>query len=325
MSALDITPAQTRPKARRDLWPLAFVALAAALLVAPLFLYPVILMKALCMAIFACGANLLIGYVGLLSIGQAMFLGTAAYLAAWSAKEWGFPFEAAILFGTAAAALLGVVIGWLSIRRQGMYFAMVTLALSQLVYLVFVRAPFTGGENGIQRVPRGWLLGLVDLRSDMALYYVVAVIFFASFLLVFRIIHSPFGQVVKAIRENETRVISLGYKPHHYKLIVFVIAAALTGLAGALKAIVFQLAVLSDATWSTSGDVVLMTLMGGVGTVFGPLVGAFMLTTIEFLLSRLNAWLVLVQGVIFILCVLAFRRGVVGELAALFRKQPRTK
>jgi len=303
------------------MWPWIIAGMIALLFVAPYFLYPVFLMRALCMAIFACAANLLIGYVGLLSIGQAMFLGTAAYLTAYSAKTWGFPFEAAVLLGTAAAGLLGLVTGWLSIKRTGMYFAMVTLALSQLVYLVYVRAPFTGGENGIQRVPRGMLLNVLNLGNDLTLYYVIAAIFIACFLLIFRIIHSPFGQIVKAIRENETRVISLGYKPHHYKLIVFVIAAALTGLAGALKAVVFQLAVLSDATWGTSGDVVLMVLMGGVGTVLGPVVGAFMLAGIEFLLSQLNAWLILVQGVIFIACVLVFRRGVIGELGAYFRKQ----
>lgn len=303
------------------MWPWIIAGMIALLLVAPYFLYPVFLMRALCMAIFACAANLLIGYVGLLSIGQAMFLGTGAYLTAYSAKSWGFPFEVAVLFGMAAAGLLGLVTGWLAIKRTGMYFAMVTLALSQLVYLVYVRAPFTGGENGIQRVPRGKLLGIVNLSDDLTLYYVIAAIFIACFLLIFRIINSPLGQIVKAIRENETRVISLGYKPHHYKLIVFIIAAALTGLAGALKAVVFQLAVLSDATWGTSGEVVLMVLMGGIGTVLGPVVGAFMLAGIEYLLSQLNAWLILAQGVIFIICVLVFRRGVVGELGAYLRRQ----
>jgi branched-chain amino acid transport system permease protein len=321
---MSMIEAAQEPKATTtssSMWPWIIAGMIALLLVAPYFLYPVFLMRALCMAIFACAANLLIGYVGLLSIGQAMFLGTGAYLTAYSAKYWGFPFEAAVLLGTAVAGLLGLVTGWLAIKRTGMYFAMVTLALSQLVYLVYVRAPFTGGENGIQRVPRGRLLGIVHLSDDLTLYYVIAAIFIACFLLIFRIIHSPLGQIVKAIRDNETRVISLGYKPHHYKLIVFVIAAALTGLAGALKAIVFQLAVLSDATWGTSGEVVLMVLMGGIGTVLGPVVGAFMLAGIEFLLSQLNAWLILVQGVIFIVCVLVFRRGVVGELSAYLGKQ----
>jgi branched-chain amino acid transport system permease protein len=320
MSAIDMAPPRMRTRAVSGYWNILFVALAAALLVAPGLLYPVFLMKALCLGLFAIAANLLIGYVGLLSVGQAMFLGTASYVTAYSAKEWGFPVELAVLAGTGAATLLGAVTGWLSIRRQGMYFAMITLALSQLVYLLYVRAPFTGGENGIQQVPRGHLFGFIDLSNDLTLYYVIAVIFMACFLLAFRIIYSPFGQVVKAIRENETRVVSLGYKPSHYKLILFVIAAAMSGLAGSLKAIVFQLASLSDVTWGMSGEVVLMTLLGGVGTVFGPLVGAFMLTTIEFMLSRLNAWLVLAQGVIFIVCVLVFRRGVVGELSRIFKK-----
>ena len=320
MSTIDIASPRQRSKAVGAYWNVLFVALAAALLIAPMLLYPVFLMKALCFALFACAANLLIGYIGLLSVGQGMFLGTASYVTAYSAKDLGFPVEFAVLAGTAAATLLGVATGYLSIRRQGMYFAMITLALSQLVYFIYVRSPFTGGENGIQQVPRGYLFGFIDLGNDLTLYYVIAVIFMACFLLVFRIIHSPFGQVVKAIRENETRVVSLGYKPAHYKLILFVIAAAMSGLAGSLKAIVFQLASLSDVTWGMSGEVVLMTLLGGVGTVFGPLVGAFMLTTIEFLLSRLNAWLVLAQGIIFIVCVLVFRRGVVGELSRIFKK-----
>lgn len=320
MSAIDIAAARPRPRAIGKYWSVLFVALALALAVAPMLLYPVFLMKALCFALFACAANLLIGYVGLLSVGQAMFLGTASYVTAYSSKAYGFPVELSVLTGMAAATLLGVVTGWLSIRRQGMYFAMITLALSQLVYFIYVRSPFTGGENGIQQVPRGHLFGFIDLSNDLTLYYVIAIIFMACFLLVFRIIHSPFGQVVKAIRENETRVVSLGYKPSHYKLILFVIAAAMSGLAGSLKAIVFQLASLSDVTWGMSGEVVLMTLLGGVGTVFGPLVGALMLTTIEFLLSRLNAWLVLAQGIIFIVCVLVFRRGVVGELSRIFKK-----
>jgi branched-chain amino acid transport system permease protein len=319
VTAIDTARARPRIRSIGSYWLPLFGALAGMLLVAPFLLYPVFLMKALCFALFACAANLLIGYVGLLSVGQAMFLGTASYLTAYSAKEWGVPVEFAVLTGTFAATLLGVVTGWLSIRRHGMYFAMITLALSQLVYFVCVRAPFTGGENGIQRVPRGYLFGALDLGNDVTLYYVIAVIFMACFLGIFRIIHSPFGQVIKAIRENETRVVSLGYKPSHYKLILFVIAAALSGLAGSLKAIVFQLASLSDVTWAMSGEVVLMTLLGGVGTVFGPLVGALMMTTIEFLLSRLNAWLVLVQGIIFIVCVLVFRRGVVGELARIFK------
>jgi branched-chain amino acid transport system permease protein len=319
MTAIDTVPAQPRIRTVGSHWLPLFGALAVVLLIAPLLLYPVFLMKALCFALFACAANLLIGYIGLLSVGQAMFLGTASYVTAYSAREWGVPIELAVLAGTLAAALLGVVTGWLSIRRHGMYFAMITLALSQLVYFAYVRAPFTGGENGIQQVPRGHLFGVIDLGNDLSLYYVIAVIFMICFLGTFRIVHSPFGQVVKAIRENDARVISLGYKPSHYKLILFVIAAAMSGLAGSLKAIVFQLASLSDVTWAMSGEVVLMTLLGGVGTVFGPLVGALMMTLIEFLLSRLNAWLILVQGIIFIICVLLFRRGVVGELSRIFK------
>jgi branched-chain amino acid transport system permease protein len=298
----------------------AFVIMVAALAVLPFFVYPIFLMKALCFALFACAFNLLIGYVGLLSFGHAAFLGSAGYVTAHSAKVWGWPPELAILAGTATAAGLGVAIGALAIRSRGIYFANITLALAQMIYFFCLQAKFTGGEDGIQSVPRGAMFGLLDLRQTTTLYFVVLAIFLAGFLLVYRTIHSPFGQVIKAIRENETRAISLGYRPEHYKLIAFVLSATLSGLAGGTKAIVFQLASLTDVHWTMSGEVVLMTLLGGLGTVFGPVAGAFLLITIEHYLAQLGAWVTIVQGVIFVICVLAFRRGVVGEIARLIRR-----
>jgi branched-chain amino acid transport system permease protein len=297
-----------------------FALMALALVVGPFVVYPVFLMKALCFALFACAFNLLIGYGGLLSFGHAAYLGSAGYVTAHAAKVWGWPPELAILAGTAAAAGLGVVIGALAIRRQGIYFAMITLALAQMLYFFFLQAPFTGGEDGIQAVPRGMLLGLVDLRNPLAMYFTVLAIFLAGFLLIYRTIHSPFGQVLKAIRENEPRALSLGYGADQYKLIAFVLSAALSGLAGGTKAIVFQLASLTDVHWTMSGEVVLMTLLGGLGTVFGPVVGAVIVIGLESYLAQLGAWVTVVQGAIFVLCVLAFRRGVVGELAHLLRK-----
>jgi branched-chain amino acid transport system permease protein len=299
----------------------ALYGLVAFLLVAPFVgFYPVYLMKVLCFALFATAFNLLIGYVGLLSFGHAMFFGGAAYVAAHAAKVWGFPFELAMLTGTVSAAVLGLAVGALAIRRQGIYFAMITLALAQMVFFFALQAPFTGGEDGIQRVPRGHFLGVVDLRNDTALYYVVAAIFLAGFLGVFRIVHSPFGQVLKAIRENEPRAISLGYRVDQYKLAAFVMSAALTGLAGSVKAIVFQLASLSDVHWTMSGEVVLMTLVGGLGTVFGPALGAAVIVTMQNYLAHLGAWVTVVQGAIFVICVLAFRRGIVGEIAHKLKK-----
>jgi branched-chain amino acid transport system permease protein len=299
----------------------ALYGLVAFLLIAPFIgFYPVYLMKVLCFALFATAFNLLIGYVGLLSFGHAMFFGGAAYVAAHAAKVWGWPFELAMLAGTASAAVLGLAVGALAIRRQGIYFAMITLALAQMVFFFALQAPFTGGEDGIQRVPRGHFLGIVDLRNDTALYYVVAAIFLAGFLGVYRIVHSPFGQVLKAIRENEPRAISLGYRVDQYKLAAFVMSAALTGLAGSVKAIVFQLASLSDVHWTMSGEVVLMTLVGGLGTVFGPALGAAVIVTMQNYLAHLGAWVTVVQGVIFVVCVLAFRRGIVGEIAHKLRK-----
>ncbi len=297
-----------------------FALMVGVFVVAPFVVYPVFLMKALCFALFACAFNLLIGYGGLLSFGHAAYLGSAGYIAAYTAKVWGWTPEMAILAGTLGAAGLGLVIGALAIRRQGIYFAMITLALAQMLYFFCLQAPFTGGEDGIQAVPRGMLFGLIDLRNTLAMYFTVLAIFLGGFLLIYRTIHSPFGQVLKAIRENEPRALSLGYGADHYKLIAFVLSAALSGLAGGTKAIVFQLASLTDVHWSMSGEVVLMTLLGGLGTVFGPVVGAAIVIGLETYLAQLGAWVTVVQGAIFVVCVLAFRRGVVGELARFLRK-----
>jgi branched-chain amino acid transport system permease protein len=297
-----------------------FAMMVAAFVAGPFVVYPVFLMKALCFALFACAFNLLIGYAGLLSFGHAAYLGSAGYVTAHAAKVWGWPPELAILLGTGTAALLGLAIGALAIRRQGIYFAMITLALAQMLFFFCLQAPFTHGEDGIQGVPRGTLLGLLDLRHTLVMYYVVLAIFLGGFLLIYRTIHSPFGQVLKAVRENEPRALSLGYQADRYKLIAFVLSAALSGLAGGTKAIVFQLASLTDVHWTMSGEVVLMTLLGGLGTVFGPVVGAVIVIGLETYLAQLGAWVTVVQGIIFVLCVLAFRRGVVGELARLIKK-----
>ena len=298
----------------------ALWVMLAFFLAAPLVVYPVFLMKAMCFALFACAFNLLIGFGGLLSFGHAMFFGLAGYATAHAAKVWGFSPEFAILFGTAAAALLGMVTGLLAIRRQGIYFAMVTLALAQMVYFFCVQAKFTGGEDGIQAVPRGTLFGLLDLSNVWAMYGTVFAIFMAGFLLIYRVIHSPFGQVLKAIRENEPRALSLGYDVNRYKLLAYVLSGTLAGLAGGTKALVFQLASLTDVHWSMSGEVVLMTLLGGLGTVFGPVVGAFIIISMENYLAQLGAWVTIVQGGIFVICVLTFRRGVVGEIGNFLKK-----
>ncbi|RAI60358.1 branched-chain amino acid ABC transporter permease [Roseicella frigidaeris] len=298
------------------------VALAILLVflgVAPFVLYPVFLMKLYCFALFACAFNLLIGYVGLLSFGHAAYFGMGGYLAGYAAKAWGISPEISILIGGATAGLLGVVAGWIAIRRQGIYFAMITLALAQMVYFFCVQAPFTGGEDGIQAIPRGNLFGVVPLDRDMAMYWVVAAVFLAGFLLVHRIIHSPYGQVLKAIRENEPRATSLGYRTDDYKLLAFILSATLAGVAGATKSIVFGIATLTDVHWSMSGEVVLMTLVGGLGTVFGPVVGAAVIVTMQNYLAEMGAWVTVIQGVIFVTCVLAFRRGLIGELAALLK------
>src|SRR5499427_6173548 len=298
---------------------IAFVVMAVALIIAPMFAYPVFLMKALCFALFACAFNLLIGYVGLLSFGHALFFGWASYIGAHAAKVWGFPPELAILSGTAAAAGLGAIVGALAIRRQGIYFAMITLALAQMMYFFAVQAPFTHGEDGIQAVPRGRLFGVIDLTNQTNMYITVLVIFLGSFLLIYRIVNSPFGEVLKAIRENEPRAISLGYKTERYKLVAFVLSATFAGLAGATKALVFQLASLTDVYWTMSGEVILMTLVGGMGTLFGPVAGAFFVLTLENYLTTIGQWVFVVQGAIFVVCVLLFRRGIIGELAKLLR------
>jgi branched-chain amino acid transport system permease protein len=313
------------PAPRRQSGIVLGMAVMAAMLAAAPFvgIYPVFLMKALCFALFACAFNLLIGYGGLLSFGHAMFLGTAGYVCAHAAKEWGWPPEAAILAGTGAAAVLGLVAGVLAIRRQGIYFAMITLALAQMIYFFCLQAPFTHGEDGIQSVPRGRLFGLFDLSNTLTMYYFVLVVFIAAFALIYRTINSPFGQVLKAIRENEPRTISLGYDTERYKLLAFVLSATLAGLAGATKAIVFQLASLTDVHWTMSGEVVLMTLLGGMGTVFGPVVGAFIIVGLENYLSSFGEWVTVITGGIFVVCVLAFRRGVVGEIMAWWAQRQR--
>ena len=298
---------------------IAFLVMTAVFVIAPMFAYPVFLMKVLCFALFACAFNLLIGYVGLLSFGHALFFGWASYISAHAAKVWGLTPELAILAGTATAAVLGIVVGALAIRRQGIYFAMITLALAQMMYFFAVQAPFTHGEDGIQAVPRGRLFGIIDLADQTNMYVTVLVIFLTCFLLIYRIINSPFGEVLKAIRENEPRAISLGYQVDRYKLMAFVLSATFAGVAGATKALVFQLASLTDVDWPMSGEVVLMTLVGGLGTVFGPAVGAFFMVSLENYLTTIGQWVFVVQGVIFVVCVMVFRRGIVGEIAHLAR------
>jgi len=300
---------------------IAMVVMLGIFAVAPVAVYPIFLMNVLCMALFACAFNLLIGFGGLLSFGHAMFLGMAGYVCAHAAKVWGVTPEVAIVLGTATSTLLGVVAGLLAIRRQGIYFAMITLALAQMVYFFCLQAPFTHGEDGIQAVPRGKLFGLLDLNNVWVLYYVVLAIFALAFMLIYRIVHSPFGQVLKAIRENEPRAISLGYDADRYKLLAFVLSAALAGLAGATKAIVFQLASLTDVHWTMSGEVVLMTLLGGMGTIFGPVVGALVIVSLQNYLAPLGQWVTVITGAIFVVCVLAFRRGIVGEVAAWWARR----
>ena len=311
---------------------IAYVGILIAALIAPAVLYPVLLMKILCFALFACAFNLLIGFTGLLSFGHAAFFGGASYFAGHALKVWGLPTEIGILIGTVCAAGLGLIIGGLAIRRQGIYFTMITLALAQMLFFVFLQAPFTGGEDGLQSIPRGTLLGLLDLKNDIVMYYVVLAIVIAAFLFIVRIIHSPFGQVLKAIRENEARAISLGYDVERYKLLAFVLSASLAGLAGSTKAVVLGFGTLTDVHWSMSGLVVLMTLVGGLGTLVGPVVGAIVIIALENKLGDFGTWLAsitniewfntigesvtMVTGLIFVICVLSFRRGIIGELAA---------
>ena len=298
---------------------IAFLLMVALVVLCPFVLYPVFLMKVLCFALFACAFNLLIGYVGLLSFGHAAFFGMGSYLSAWAVKQWGVSAEIAILLGGLMGGSLGLVLGWLAIRRQGLYFAMITLALAQMVYFFCLQAPFTGGEDGIQQVPRGRLFGIISLDKDMSLYWVVAFVFLAGFLLIHRIVPSPFGQVLKAIRENEPRATSLGYRTDDYKLIAFVLSTTLAGIAGGTKALVFGIATLTDVHYSMSGEVVLMTLLGGLGTIFGPVMGALVVTAMENYLAQFGAWVTVTQGVIFMLCVLFFRKGLVGTIGGWFK------
>ena len=325
MSAETTTLGAAAPAAAEGVWGFSraqlvgLAVLVGALLIGPFLLYPVFLMKLLCFALFAMAFNLLIGYVGLLSFGHAAYFGMGGYIAGHAAKAWGMTPELAIIAGGLVAGLLGVAAGWLAIRRQGIYFAMITLALAQMVYFFCVQAPFTGGEDGIQAIPRGKLFGVIPLDPDMTMYWVVAAVFLGGFLLIHRIIHSPYGQVLKSIKENEPRAISLGYRADDYKLLAFILSASLAGVAGATKSLVFGIATLTDVHWSMSGEVVLMTLVGGLGTVFGPLVGAGVIVAMQNYLAEMGAWVTVIQGVIFVLCVLAFRRGLVGELANLLK------
>ena len=297
--------------------------LFAVALVAPFVFYPIFLMKAVCFALFAAAFNLLIGFAGLLSFGHAAFFGSASYVTAYAAKTWGFSPLLAILLGTAVAGVMGVVFGWLAIRRKGIYFAMVTLALSQMVYFYALESKYTGGEDGIQAVPLRDVFGLIDLNRPLTMYYFVLAICLLGFGVIYRAIHSPFGEVLRAIRDNEPRAISLGYRTDRYKLLAFTLSATLAGLAGATKALVFQLASLTDVTWQMSGDVVLMTLIGGLGTIWGPVVGAFISITMENYLAELGSWVTVIQGTIFVICVLVFRRGVVGEIVQFVNRRQR--
>jgi len=304
---------------------ITYIALLALALVAPMLgLYPVFVMKLLCFAIFAAAFNLLLGFTGLLSFGHAAFFGSAAYVTGWFIKSQGWTPEFGIAAGVVASGLIGLLVGAVAIRRQGIYFAMITLAIAQMVYFVCLQAPFTGGEDGLQGVPRGALFGLVSLESDTAMYYLVVAVFVASFLFISRVVRSPFGQVLKMIRENEPRAISLGYQVDRYKLLAFVLSAGLTGLAGSLKTLVMGFATLSDAHWSMSGEVILMTLLGGVGTFFGPVFGAGIVISLQNLLAdKVGSWVTVIIGVIFVICVLAFRKGVVGELQAWLERRRR--
>jgi branched-chain amino acid transport system permease protein len=299
---------------------LLYIGLLLLALVAPFVVYPIFLMKCLCFALFACAFNLLIGFTGLLSFGHAMFFGFAAYLCGHAAKVWGLSPEVAILFGTFSAAAIGFLVGWLAVRRQGIYFAMITLALSQMIYFICVQAPFTFAEDGIQSIPRGKLFGMFSLQNDFAMYYFVLAVFLFGFLLIYRTIHSPFGQVLKSIRENEPRAISLGYDVDKYKLVAFVISAGLAGMAGATKSLSLGLATLTDVSWQMSGEVVLMTLLGGMGTILGPVLGATAIVAMQNYLSQFGSWVTIIMGITFVVCVLLFRRGIVGEIAHRWKK-----
>lgn len=303
----------TSRNADRALYALGLVVL----LIAPFFVYPLFLAKVLCYCLFACAFNLLLGSVGLLSFGHAAFFGGAAYITGHALKEWGLPFEFAAILGTAAATFLGFVFGYVSIRRQGLYFAMITLALAQMVYFLAFQLPFTHAEDGLTAIPRGKILGLFDLNNLYVLYYTAAAVFLLGYVLIMRITHSTFGQILKAIRENQPRMISLGYRVNNYKLVAFVLSAALAGLAGATKTMVVQLASTVDVHWATSGDVILMALLGGVGTLFGPVVGGVIVEMLQFYLADSGLPIQMVIGAIFVVCILLFRRGIVGEIQRL--------
>jgi branched-chain amino acid transport system permease protein len=320
MSALTDDTLPSTPRAVRDEM-IVFVAMAVLLAIVPATgIYPFFVMQALCFALLACAFNLLIGFGGLLSFGHAMFLGSAGYFTAHALKVWGVSPEIGIVIGTAGAAALGLITGYVSIRRQGIYFSMITLALSQLLYFIYLQAPFTHGEDGIQGIPQGKLFWFIDLSKPTVLYYVILVGFLGGFLLIFRTINSPFGEVLKAIRENEPRAISLGYKTDQYKLLAFILSGTLSGFAGSLKVFVAQNASLTDVHWSMSGEIVLMTLVGGLGTIFGPVVGAFIIIAMQQYLAGFGQWVTVIQGVIFVACVLTFRRGIVGEIGHYFRR-----
>lgn len=320
MTALTDDTLPMTPRAMRDEM-IVFAVMALLLASVPFTgVYPFFVMQALCFALLACAFNLLIGYGGLLSFGHAMFMGTAGYCSAHALKVWALPPELGILVGIAAAFGLSLITGYISIRRQGIYFSMITLALSQLLYFIYLQAPFTHGEDGIQGIPQGHMFGVLDLSRPTVLYYVVLVGFLAGFLLIYRIINSPFGEVLKSIRENEPRAISLGYRTDQYKFLAFVLSGTLAGFAGALKVFVAQNASLTDVHWSMSGEVVLMTLVGGLGTIFGPVVGAFAIIAMQQYLAGFGQWVTVIQGSIFVICVLTFRRGVVGEVAHYFRR-----
>jgi branched-chain amino acid transport system permease protein len=319
-SATLSNPAATHAPGRT----IGFILLAcvgAAMLIAPLAVYPLFLIKILCFVLFAAAFNLVLGYAGLLSFGHAAFFGGGAYIAAHAAKVWNWPFELSVLAGTGFATVLGLAFGALAIRRRGIYFAMITLALAQMVYFMAVQMPFTGGEDGIQAVPRGYLLGTIDLRNITAMYYTVLGGTVIGLLIIWRAVNSPFGHTLSAIRENETRVTSLGLKPERYKLIAFTLSAALSGFAGSLKAIAFQLASLVDVTWHMSGEVILMTLLGGMGTLIGPIVGATVVAGLEHFLSTSGLPITFIIGLFFVICVMMFRRGVFGELKALLERR----
>jgi len=312
------TPSQTTTLIKPEV---LYTGLFIVGLIAPFAIYPTFLMKLFCFALFACAFNLLLGFAGLLSFGHAAFLGTAGYVCGLMVRDVGVTPEVGILAGTVAAGLLGWLFGILAIRRTGIYFAMITLALAQMVYFIVLQVKATGGEDGLQGVPRGHLFGVVDLSDNIAMYYLVYAVFSVGFFIIYRTIHSPFGQILKAIRENEPRAISLGYDVNRFKLTAFIISASLAGLAGATKTLIFQLASLSDVHWHTSGEVVLMTLLGGLGTILGPAVGSATIITLQNeLADKVGSWVTVIMGVIFVVCVLAFRRGIVGEIQALIHR-----